>query len=51
MCDFSYPNPRLQRDWLNEYHRQCREIIGAELERQGRKEALDWLIRETQAIE
>uniref|UniRef100_A0A4W5REU9 Xaa-Pro aminopeptidase 1 n=1 Tax=Hucho hucho TaxID=62062 RepID=A0A4W5REU9_9TELE len=39
-----------ERDWVNEYHRQCRETIGAELERQGRKEALDWLIRETQPI-
>uniref|UniRef100_A0A8C9T7T5 Xaa-Pro aminopeptidase 1 n=1 Tax=Scleropages formosus TaxID=113540 RepID=A0A8C9T7T5_SCLFO len=39
-----------ERDWLNEYHRQCRDIVGAELERQGRKEALDWLIRETQPI-
>ncbi|XP_023676082.1 xaa-Pro aminopeptidase 1 isoform X2 [Paramormyrops kingsleyae] len=40
-----------ERNWLNEYHRQCREIVGAELERQSRKEALDWLIRETQPIE
>ncbi|KAI4874035.1 hypothetical protein NFI96_019580 [Prochilodus magdalenae] len=39
-----------ERDWLNDYHRKCRETIGAELERQGRKEALDWLIRETQPI-
>uniref|UniRef100_A0A8C7I1W8 Xaa-Pro aminopeptidase 1 n=1 Tax=Oncorhynchus kisutch TaxID=8019 RepID=A0A8C7I1W8_ONCKI len=39
-----------ERDWVNEYHRQCRETIGAELERQGRKEAMDWLIRETQPI-
>ncbi|CAL9700505.1 unnamed protein product [Knipowitschia caucasica] len=41
---------RKERDWLNEYHRTCREVIGAELERQGRKEALQWLIRETQPI-
>lgn len=40
----------LQRDWVNEYHRQCREVVGAELERQGRKDALEWLIRETQPI-
>ncbi|KAL2086915.1 hypothetical protein ACEWY4_017974 [Coilia grayii] len=39
-----------ERDWLNEYHRQCREITGAELQRQGRKAALDWLVRETQPI-
>lgn len=40
----------LQRDWLNDYHRLCRETVGAELQRQGRKEGLDWLIRETQPI-
>jgi len=40
----------LQRDWVNEYHRKCREVVGAELERQGRKEALEWLVRETQPI-
>lgn len=39
-----------ERDWLNDYHRQCRETVGAELERQGRKEGLDWLIRETRPI-
>lgn len=39
-----------QRDWVNEYHRKCREVVGAELERQGRKEALEWLTRETQPI-
>ncbi|XP_067252480.1 xaa-Pro aminopeptidase 1 isoform X2 [Chanodichthys erythropterus] len=39
-----------ERDWVNDYHRKCRETIGAELERQGRKEALDWLVRETQPI-
>ncbi|XP_075907440.1 xaa-Pro aminopeptidase 1 isoform X2 [Nelusetta ayraudi] len=37
-------------DWVNEYHRKCREVVGAELKRQGRKEALDWLSRETQPI-
>lgn len=40
----------LQRDWVNDYHRRCREVVGAELERQGRKEAREWLIRETQPI-
>uniref|UniRef100_A0A671QIV0 Xaa-Pro aminopeptidase 1 n=1 Tax=Sinocyclocheilus anshuiensis TaxID=1608454 RepID=A0A671QIV0_9TELE len=39
-----------EHDWVNDYHKKCRETIGAELERQGRKEALDWLIRETQPI-
>ncbi|XP_031760695.1 xaa-Pro aminopeptidase 1 isoform X1 [Xenopus tropicalis] len=37
-------------DWLNEYHRQCREVVGAELEKQGRHNALQWLLRETQPI-
>ncbi|XP_031144945.1 xaa-Pro aminopeptidase 1 isoform X1 [Sander lucioperca] len=39
-----------EREWVNEYHRKCREVIGAELERQGRKEALEWLMRETQPV-
>uniref|UniRef100_A0A671KUT3 Xaa-Pro aminopeptidase 1 n=1 Tax=Sinocyclocheilus anshuiensis TaxID=1608454 RepID=A0A671KUT3_9TELE len=39
-----------ERDWVNDYHRKCREAVGAELERQGRKVALDWLIRETLPI-
>uniref|UniRef100_A0A8D3CSF0 Xaa-Pro aminopeptidase 1 n=1 Tax=Scophthalmus maximus TaxID=52904 RepID=A0A8D3CSF0_SCOMX len=39
-----------KRDWVNQYHRECREVVGAELERQGRKEALEWLVRETQPI-
>ncbi|XP_053307004.1 xaa-Pro aminopeptidase 1 isoform X2 [Spea bombifrons] len=37
-------------DWVNEYHKQCRNIVGAELEKQGRQEALQWLIRETVPI-
>uniref|UniRef100_A0A3Q1I849 Xaa-Pro aminopeptidase 1 n=1 Tax=Anabas testudineus TaxID=64144 RepID=A0A3Q1I849_ANATE len=32
------------------YILKCREVVGAELERQGRKEALEWLIRETSFI-
>uniref|UniRef100_A0A7N8YEG4 Xaa-Pro aminopeptidase 1 n=1 Tax=Mastacembelus armatus TaxID=205130 RepID=A0A7N8YEG4_9TELE len=39
-----------ERDWVNEYHRKCREVVGAELERQDKKEALEWLIRETQPV-
>ncbi|XP_036919869.1 xaa-Pro aminopeptidase 1 [Sturnira hondurensis] len=37
-------------DWLNNYHQTCRDVIGKELQRQGRQEALEWLIRETQPI-
>ncbi|XP_073452013.1 xaa-Pro aminopeptidase 1 isoform X2 [Aquarana catesbeiana] len=37
-------------DWVNDYHKKCREVVGGELEKQGRHEALQWLIRETQPI-
>ncbi|XP_022424519.1 xaa-Pro aminopeptidase 1 isoform X1 [Delphinapterus leucas] len=37
-------------DWLNNYHLTCRDVIGKELQKQGRQEALEWLIRETQPI-
>ncbi|NXU02813.1 XPP1 aminopeptidase, partial [Buphagus erythrorhynchus] len=36
--------------WVNEYHQKCREVVGAELERQGRHEALRWLLRETEPL-
>uniref|UniRef100_A0A8C9GD16 X-prolyl aminopeptidase 1 n=1 Tax=Pavo cristatus TaxID=9049 RepID=A0A8C9GD16_PAVCR len=37
-------------NWVNDYHQKCREVIGAELERQGRHEALQWLIQETEPL-
>ncbi|XP_051002723.1 xaa-Pro aminopeptidase 1 [Acomys russatus] len=37
-------------DWLNSYHQTCRDVIGKELQTQGRQEALEWLIRETEPI-
>ncbi|XP_048167495.1 xaa-Pro aminopeptidase 1 isoform X2 [Corvus hawaiiensis] len=37
-------------NWVNEYHQKCREVVGAELERQGRHEALQWLLRETEPL-
>ncbi|KAG8517444.1 Xaa-Pro aminopeptidase 1 [Galemys pyrenaicus] len=37
-------------DWLNNYHLTCRDVIGKELQKQGRQEALEWLIRETQPV-
>ena len=40
----------MQCDWLNSYHLTCRDVIGKELQKQGRQEALEWLIRETQPI-
>ncbi|NXJ50575.1 XPP1 aminopeptidase, partial [Spizaetus tyrannus] len=39
-----------ERNWVNDYHQKCREVIGAELERQGRHEALRWLIQETEPL-
>uniref|UniRef100_UPI00398EF0B4 xaa-Pro aminopeptidase 1 isoform X1 n=2 Tax=Pristiophorus japonicus TaxID=55135 RepID=UPI00398EF0B4 len=39
-----------ERDWINLYHRSCREVIGAELKKQGKLEPLQWLIKETQPI-
>ena len=39
-----------QIDWLNNYHEKCREIVGAELKRQGKKEALEYLMRESKMI-
>ncbi|XP_030309342.1 xaa-Pro aminopeptidase 1 isoform X3 [Calypte anna] len=37
-------------NWVNDYHQKCREVVGAELERQGRREALQWLLRETEPL-
>lgn len=37
-------------DWLNNYHEKCRELVGAELKRQGKKEALEYLLKECQMI-
>jgi len=37
-------------DWLNNYHQTCRDKVGALLKEMGRKEALDWLVRETVPI-
>lgn len=36
--------------WLNEYHTLCREVVGPELKRQGKKEGYEWLMRETETI-
>ncbi|XP_030058638.1 LOW QUALITY PROTEIN: xaa-Pro aminopeptidase 1-like [Microcaecilia unicolor] len=37
-------------DWVNSYHQKCRDVVGPELEKQGRLDALQWLVRETQPI-
>ncbi|XP_075676380.1 uncharacterized protein LOC113789149 [Dermatophagoides pteronyssinus] len=36
--------------WINDYHQQCRDIVGKELEKQGQIRALEWLLRETSPI-
>ena len=36
--------------WINEYHVKTRTIIGTELKKQKKDEALDWLLRATEPI-
>uniref|UniRef100_A0A4W3K3M7 Xaa-Pro aminopeptidase 1 n=1 Tax=Callorhinchus milii TaxID=7868 RepID=A0A4W3K3M7_CALMI len=36
--------------WINSYHQLCREVLRPELEKQGKVEALHWLLRETESI-
>ncbi|XP_061412596.1 xaa-Pro aminopeptidase 1-like [Lethenteron reissneri] len=33
--------------WVNKYHEHCQEVVGAELKKQGREDALKWLLKET----
>ena len=40
----------LQLAWVNVYHKKCRDIIGPELEKSGRLDALSWLQRETEPL-
>lgn len=37
-------------DYLNEYHMECREKVGEVLRTMGKKEALNWLMRETEPL-
>lgn len=37
-------------EWLNRYHKTCLELVGPELQKNGRKEAYDWLVRESKPI-
>ncbi|KAL9970069.1 hypothetical protein ACROYT_G022384 [Oculina patagonica] len=39
-----------QVDWLNQYHKKTRDVIGAELQKQGKTKALEWLEKETEPI-
>ncbi|XP_070541372.1 xaa-Pro aminopeptidase 1-like isoform X2 [Ptychodera flava] len=36
--------------WLNNYHSVCRDVIGKALQEQGRKDALQWLMKETEPL-
>nr|CAD7463726.1 unnamed protein product [Timema tahoe] len=37
-------------DYLNSYHRECREVVGTKLKELGHQEAWEWLYRETEPI-
>lgn len=37
-------------EWLNNYHTLCREIVGVELQKQGKQDAYTYLMREAQLI-
>jgi len=37
-------------DWLDSYHQTVKDIVGQELESQGKKQALKWLLRETKPL-
>jgi len=39
-----------QVDWLNKYHKKTRKVIGAELLKQHKKNAYQWLMRETEPL-
>jgi len=41
---------RQEIDWLNNYHQLCRDRVGPILKEKGRKDALEWLNRETMPI-
>lgn len=36
--------------WLDQYHLQCREFIGNRLKQEGKMDAYEWLLRETQPL-
>ncbi|XP_019617222.1 PREDICTED: xaa-Pro aminopeptidase 1-like [Branchiostoma belcheri] len=40
-----------QLTWLNDYHKKVRETIGPELQRQGKNDVYDWLMKNTQPFE
>lgn len=38
-------------DWLNGYHATCRQVVGEYLEKLGKQDVKQWLIKETQKLE
>ena len=40
----------LQVAWLNSYHETCRNIVGAQMKKDGLKEALQWLNKQTEPL-
>lgn len=41
----------LQIDWLNAYHKECLEKIGAELKKQGKNNIYKWLEEKTTPLD
>lgn len=37
-------------DWLNQYHKTCREVVGAHLDKTGKAEVKKWLIEATEEL-
>lgn len=40
-----------QIDWLNKYHKDCREKVGKMLKDQGKQDVYDWLVEITKPVE
>jgi hypothetical protein len=36
--------------WLNDYHQTTRDVVGAALLDQGKKEVYNWLVKNTQPL-
>lgn len=49
MIDFSMLT-KDEIDWLNEYHAICRDLVGAHLDKTGKSDVKQWLIKETEKI-
>lgn len=39
-----------QIDWLNKYHKECREKVGKMLKDQGKNDVYDWLVETTKPV-